>query len=1087
MKKTLILLWAIIFITTQGFSQKNKKALLIAISDYQYSKSWESKSSLNSSIFVEKALSNQGFNILPLHNKVATKDGITQKMRQLINDAKKDDIIVIHYAGHGHQVVGNKNETDGMDEAIVPYDALPADSEKIKSSLIIDDDIGAWIKELRQRVGENGEIFLILDCCHSGTGDRGRGNQTDERTPIDNRGSINFSGYYDLLKVDNKPTGLGKYVLFTGSDDKHRSYEFRLKNGQNVGGLSYSVAWALNNMNEGESYSQLFDKVKLTMSATSKKQVPTIEGDYDKKVFGGKVKQSQNRGNYNDLILDAENGDEVKGETYAVVIGVSKYKNIEHLIYAEKDASYFAGYLLNNLKVPQKNIHLFTDSTTERSVIMNKLAKIGENLKLHDRVYFYFAGHGDTESGDETLLLLHDSPKRNYFKSSGSGFLKLSELKAIFEDYISKHDVKVIFIADACHAGGLVGGEKGQKITALQLNDDWKNFIKILSCQPNENSKESEKFGGGRGLFSYHLIQGLQGLADGIKTGEKKNNVVTLGEVEKYVKDKVNKFNPKQNPEVRGNKDFVIADVIPGTIKEDIDYSDFTNEKYFVIEQFLKQAKYKADETTKKNYELFQSAFEKNNLILPENNCALYYFEKIPPLPEYREGKEHLKNNLVKALQVKANSYFLEIEDRNISLLGDKLNQKTENSKIKTTIRELQVALNLMGKTQFDYPRIEAMKTYLEVKNNTIPLQQAPCLNEDQKKIISQNIEELEKVSQSYSKLSENFYELGYLNQLIGNDKKVIDNYNEYLRLVPNNARAYHNLAVQYNRQKKYDIANQYYQKSLFLDSLYNKAYYNWGNSLNEQQKYNEALKLFQKAITIDSTTDIVYIGIGNSYSGLKDYDKAIIFFQKAIKFNPDNAEAYFWLGCSYHNSGLNSPKKDSFDEAIDNLKKFININRKTGCNEYLLIDTYINLGSCFAHLVLRETDNLENYILSYLYYQKAIWINPNYPNIPQIIFSTQYKNDIKNIIKLIKEDTRYETFTSSSYLLAQFYSEEGDINSAIYWLKKSLRKKYLNEDGSKYTGFDYCLGDLEETKAFDNIRQTPQYKSLIKKYFPDN
>ncbi|MBK7305024.1 MAG: hypothetical protein IPI90_17740 [Saprospiraceae bacterium] len=37
---------------------------------------------------------------------------------------------------------------------------------------------------------------------------------------------------------------------------------------------------------------------------------------------------------------------------------------------------------------------------------------------------------------------------------------------------------------------------------------------KILSCQPNEFSLEGEQWGGGRGVFSYHLVDGLFGLAD---------------------------------------------------------------------------------------------------------------------------------------------------------------------------------------------------------------------------------------------------------------------------------------------------------------------------------------------------------------------------------------------------------------------------------------------------------------------------------------------------------------------------------------------------------------------------------------------
>ena len=35
-----------------------------------------------------------------------------------------------------------------------------------------------------------------------------------------------------------------------------------------------------------------------------------------------------------------------------------------------------------------------------------------------------------------------------------------------------------------------------------------------MSCQPNEYSIEGEQWGGGRGAFSYHLVDALYGLAD---------------------------------------------------------------------------------------------------------------------------------------------------------------------------------------------------------------------------------------------------------------------------------------------------------------------------------------------------------------------------------------------------------------------------------------------------------------------------------------------------------------------------------------------------------------------------------------------
>ena len=68
----------------------------------------------------------------------------------------------------------NGDEEDGLDEALIPYDALfwylPGVYEGEKH--FSDDELGEWIDRFRCKLGKSGQIFVLLDACHSGTANR---------------------------------------------------------------------------------------------------------------------------------------------------------------------------------------------------------------------------------------------------------------------------------------------------------------------------------------------------------------------------------------------------------------------------------------------------------------------------------------------------------------------------------------------------------------------------------------------------------------------------------------------------------------------------------------------------------------------------------------------------------------------------------------------------------------------------------------------------------------------------------------------------------------------------------------------------
>ena len=207
----------------------------------------------------------------------------------------------------------------------------------------------------------------------------------------------------------------------------------------------------------------------------------------------------------------------VKGDTYAIIIGISDYKALPHLQYAHKDAQAFENLLLGDAggNIPKANIETFLNENATRYNVADAIALVIHKAKPGDRVYFFFAGHGDMEDLTQIengLLLLYNSPNGNYF-GMNDDVLEILDLKRYLSP-LAQRGVEMIFIVDACHSGNLKGGVEGVQQTASAMAASWGKEYKILSCQPNQTSLESAEWGGGRGLFSLELEEGMKGLAD---------------------------------------------------------------------------------------------------------------------------------------------------------------------------------------------------------------------------------------------------------------------------------------------------------------------------------------------------------------------------------------------------------------------------------------------------------------------------------------------------------------------------------------------------------------------------------------------
>ena len=307
MRKPVILVISLFLIPLTFFPQ-TKRALVVAIGNYPASGHWPQISSLNDVPLVTKALQKQRFameNIEVITDEKATKAGITKALDGLIGRSQAGDIVFIHFSSHGQQIEDdNGDETDGLDECIVPFDAVfsPNKSEfkKLADGYFRDDLFGEKVTLLRNKLGKNGDLLVILDACHSASGTRGgtnskvRGGQVAMVSEDFDPSKFSKTDTAGVFKDNNSAKleeNASSCVIISGAQAKELNHEYD-DNGVPVGSLSYAVSRtlvSLDSINEKLTYRNLFARVINEMRSIAPDQKPALEGDgIDRELFGGR-------------------------------------------------------------------------------------------------------------------------------------------------------------------------------------------------------------------------------------------------------------------------------------------------------------------------------------------------------------------------------------------------------------------------------------------------------------------------------------------------------------------------------------------------------------------------------------------------------------------------------------------------------------------------------------------------------------------------------------------------------------------------------------------------------------------------------
>jgi hypothetical protein len=133
--------------------------------------------------------------------------------------------------------------------------------------------------------------------------------------------------------------------------------------------------------------------------------------------------------------------------SFALVVGIEKYRDLPGAPGARADAEAFADMLKTTFGLPADHVHLAVDDRATGRDLERQLAWIKATVPAGGRVYFYYSGHGspDTAAGTPYLVPYDASPTQ----VAESSMPMSNALAALSE---SKAKDAVAFV-DACFSG----------------------------------------------------------------------------------------------------------------------------------------------------------------------------------------------------------------------------------------------------------------------------------------------------------------------------------------------------------------------------------------------------------------------------------------------------------------------------------------------------------------------------------------------------------------------------------------------------------------------------------------------------------
>jgi formylglycine-generating enzyme required for sulfatase activity len=248
-------------------------------------------------------------------------------------------------------------------------------------------------------------------------------------------------------------------------------------------------------------------------------------------------------------------------KTYAVIIGIDRYKNLDYNLQLNNAVSDAKGVqqLLAEKFSFDKFYQLYNTDATKDNIL--KAFDDLSSVSSEDAIFVFFAGHGYTQTGmssDVGFIIPSDgSFKENEMRKN----ISMVELRDNIANTLkAKH---IFFVMDACYSGTLLakrGAEKEEKINYEYLKAITEKPVRQVLTAGGKNEQVLDGGLFGHSVFTGRFLERLQ----------RAENYITAREigfsVPKEVFSDASDRNHKQNPQfgnLLGEGDFVF---IPKTV-----------------------------------------------------------------------------------------------------------------------------------------------------------------------------------------------------------------------------------------------------------------------------------------------------------------------------------------------------------------------------------------------------------------------------------------------------------------------------------------------------------------------------------------
>lgn len=668
-------------------------------------------------------------------------------------------------------------------------------------------------------------------------------------------------------------------------------------------------------------------------------------------------------------------------QTFAMIMGISKYLKVRPLEFADKDAEMFMDFLKSPAggNLPADNVFcLLNDKGSNANFMVAGFAKWLKAKKLQkgDRLFIYLAGHGDAIDETQYYYLTYDcNPAGDKANYQVSGAMSMYDLKANIARQTNK-GIEVYLIMDACRTNELPGGKEGQSYLATAVTDLNSGESIMMAAEAGQESMEHGSIGSGHGLFTYYLIDGLAGMADASK-----DNKITFKELQQYVAKKVpevaSQYKRKQDPYFccPAHSENVLGVVDTSFLRKWLEEQKLQSKKAGSSASGKKVRKQRfepaladtTDPALLSIYNQFNNAVRENRLTgdgSAENYCN-QLMSRYPGNSYTSDAQTTLAVEFVNFAQSKINMYLDCKDVSSVQRLRAQLDEEEQTDEIASSLNRMEkvaqkefyeigdmlekairyireddpdFANTLLGRMYFFKARGYFSKSQKQVDRNTA----------------------FEYAYAAYRSDKSAPYILNTLSSL-HLDNNRLDSAIVYAQRAivsaPRWRYPYVTLAYAYKTLNKPDSAIKYYRKSIEVSPDNADAYVDLGQYFNALSNTDSAVHYYEKALQLEPNNPVAANNIGWVNFTRKNYEQAIRFFKSSIQYNPRLISAYNGLSKAF----MKTKQVDS--ARIYYAKAFANYQDKSFVNNYI--------GNFF-----RDQDELDS---AKVYYRMAAALDPGY------------------------------------------------------------------------------------------------------------